>query len=232
MSCDHLNEIIDQHSGNYICIDCGLVKDMCLISYEKTIQDEYLDNLTDPISNFAEIFHISKNNVGKNTNVKHLHTKKNLKNVASEIYQSPEQNILLKEIMNVTCLNSKEITSNKIHCVDLIQTIDKYAPFFNVSFKECKSIKNQALYFNNTGYQPLTIIGGLFYLYLKKNNKKLSIKYVSEKLGISSISIQRFSKYFKCNFTEDFNCNVEEVYNSIKDCRPNVVGDLDPFFQA
>lgn len=223
MFCKHINEIIDHHSGSYVCLDCGLVKETCFMTYEKSVSEDSQSNINEPISNFIEMFHTSKNVITKHTNIKHLHTKRNLKNVASELYQKSNNNIPLKEIMNVTRLNSRDILSNKIHQTDIIRLVDKYSPFFGMTFKECKIIKEQAKNFDNTGYQPLTIIGGLFYLYLKKKNVKFSIKNVSEKLGISSISIQRFSKYFKCNFIEDSKSSAVEVCSFTEGCKSSVV---------
>jgi hypothetical protein len=79
--------------------------------------------------------------------------------------------------------------------VNLEEVLERYTTKFNMNFQTFTVIKDELNKFKNTGFQPLTIIGGLIYLHFLNIKKKISMRKISEILGISSISIQRFLRY-------------------------------------
>jgi len=89
--CKHSHEVIDEHEGSVICVDCGVVKDFHFInisskefnketlsspnSLSRTILDKV--NLPEHLSNFVDrnLLESGKNSL-------------NLKSVTSEIYET------------------------------------------------------------------------------------------------------------------------------------------------
>lgn len=212
--CIHTNDIIDHHEGAIICIDCGLVKDN-LYEFKITSATELLKhNPTGEIENFLDQLHapeelssiITKNLLTskKSSLAKlkdHLSSqdvkKVSIKKLVSEIYNAANHNssnILLKDISNFSHLRPKNIKSKDIYIVNLSEILEKYTKKFDIDYKSYLKIREKVTQFNNTGYQPLTIIGGVIYFYHMNINKKISMKTISSILGISSISIQRFIK--------------------------------------
>lgn len=211
--CLHTEEIIDHHEGTIICTDCGVVKDPY---YDATIQkDNFLkrDSLCE-IENFMDQLHlpsefielISSNlskskNKNSNSNSKMVNQRKRIfsvKKLATEIYNTvndKNSNLLLKDISNFSHVAPHQIKSKDILLVNLEDILERYTTKFNMSFQTYTVIKDELNKFKNTGFQPLTIIGGLIYSHFLKNRKKISMRKISEILGISSISIQRFLKY-------------------------------------
>jgi hypothetical protein len=121
-----------------------------------------------------------------------------VKKLASEIYNTVNKHnstLLLKDILNFSHLSPTEIKSQDILLVNLSEILEKYTKKFNIDYKTYTVIKDKVDKFKNTGFQPLTIIGGIIYLHFLNIHKKVSMRKISEILGISSISIQRFLKY-------------------------------------
>lgn len=196
-SCQHIDEVLDQHTGDYICIHCGLVKDPF---YQNIVLEKYDINLTqdrsDLVSNLIEKFNLADNHI-EFIKAKLDHSSNNLKVIASEVYKNVNKNhttLLLKNITNLTGLKSCEIKSENIHEVNLEDIIIKYMSLMNIPYKEAALFKRIIEPLENTGYQPLSIIGGLLYMYFAKRYKKKSMKSIASLLGINLISIQRFVK--------------------------------------
>jgi response regulator of citrate/malate metabolism len=104
-------------------------------------------------------------------------------------------NILLKEISNFSKLSSNQIKSKDISIVNIEDVLERYTKRFNIDFNDNTLIKEEVLKYVNTGFQPLTIIGGVIYDHFLKIKLRKSMKKIAQILGISSISIQRFLKY-------------------------------------
>lgn len=211
-SCLHANEIIDHHEGTIICVECGIVKDVYYdYNNVKNNEDPFIQkDLLCQIGNFVDQLHLprefiqiinnnistSKNNKGKIVNQQK--NKMSVKKLASEIYNTVNKHnstLLLKDILNFSHLSPPEIKSQDILLVDLSEILEKYTKKFNIDYKTYTVIKDKVDKFKNTGFQPLTIIGGIIYLHFSSIRKKVSMRKISEILGISSISIQRFLKY-------------------------------------
>jgi len=206
--CIHENEITDLHEGTIVCVDCGIVKDVFYVNNEKS---QYLqsNNYLGQVENILEYLHLPQQfservilNLQDLGNKKKFNISKqknyDIKKVVSEIYNtvnSEDSCILLKDILNLTQLSTKQIKSKNISLLNIDQTLEKYTKRFNLNFQNCSLIKEEILKYNNTGFQPLTVVGGVIYSHLKNIKLKKPMKYIAEVLGISAISIQRFIKY-------------------------------------
>jgi len=207
-TCLHINDITDIHEGTIICTDCGVIKDIYYENNHGTFDKVIKKDSTGDVKNMLEQLHLPQqfsetieNNLLKNKNKFHksnLSSILNVKKLASEIYNtvnSGQSRLLLKDIANFSHLAPSKIKSKNISILDLDMILEKYTKLFNISFKKYTVIKEKIKKYNNTGFQPLTIIGSAIYLHLLEVGKKQSMKAISQILGISSISIQRFLKY-------------------------------------
>jgi len=106
-----------------------------------------------------------------------------------------KQHTPVKTLMNLSGLRSRHIKSkSKVHTLDLEKLLETYTSILGLSFETYTVIKEKIVSYKDTGYQPLTLIGGHIYLHCKQNHITLSMKKIAQVLGISSISIQRFVK--------------------------------------
>lgn len=201
--CDHTESVIDEHVGDVICTQCGVVLDRYFIrsfsdknevtirppDNESNILKDLLTHLHLPLESYYE-------NISKTLN-KSQNKRSKMQKVVSEIYKEANKNrssVSLKELQNLTGLKSKQITSNNVQIVSVENFLEKNYLYFDLTFEDFTLIK-ELLHSckNNTGHQPLTIVGGLFYHYLnKQKKKKTSMSKVASILGINPVSIQRF----------------------------------------
>jgi transcription initiation factor TFIIIB Brf1 subunit/transcription initiation factor TFIIB len=192
--------VLDHHAGNYVCCDCGLIKDTEFIySYKSTYTKEKNESSTTSlIHNILDKFDFSDYySSGISANMNHS-SSKNLKKVTSEIYKEVNKNISslpLKSLMNISGLSPKHIKSEKIHIMQVEELIEKYVKIFGFNRTAYTVIKEKIKQSKHNGFQPLSIIGGLIYLHSIDIKKKLSMKIIASHLGISPISIQRFIKH-------------------------------------
>jgi len=204
-TCSHINEIIDDHEGTFICIDCGFVKDNFF--HENRPKNDYvIKNPSDEIENILDQLNLPQNfseEIRCNLTKKRAIVKNfNIKKLISEIYNTvnnKNSNLLLKDIINFSQLNSNQIKTRNISIINFDEIIEKYTKKFGIDFKTNTVIKEKISKYKNTGYQPLTIIGGVIYLYFLEIERKISMKKIANILGISSISIQRFLKFYNHN---------------------------------
>ena len=95
------------------------------------------------------------------------------------------------EIQKVTC----ELRGKNVSPVDLLEHSCNY---LNLSFCQMNEIKETLEKEKNYNYNPATIVGGHIYKYSKDKKLNLSLKKVSQTVGISVMSIQRYvRKNFK-----------------------------------
>jgi len=196
MSCKTHEEIIDPHEGHYVCIKCGIVTNSLyfdLSSYQNSTSDVLPSNISDT-DNFLEKFNLPKNeNMSINS--------KSLKKMASNIYNNYNNNkttVLLKELSNLTGIRQSKIKTHKFNLISFEQIVEKYYVYFNLSFHDASVLKQKCQLFENTGFQPLTIVAGLIYLQIiESGRKKVSMKKIASELRINSISIYRFLNYYK-----------------------------------
>jgi hypothetical protein len=204
-SCEHKEEVIDQHEGSIICINCGIVKDVvyesknCIApsflqekNYSAQSKLSYIDNILDKL-NFSDYYQECLN---KDIPLK---KRQNLKLVTSKIYQkiNADQTVLpLKTLLNISGLSPKHVKSNKVHVLKVTDLVEKYVKMLGFNYATCTVIKEKVKQIGtNNGYQPLSIIGGVIYLHFQEKQHKIPMKIIASHLGISAISIQRFIKY-------------------------------------
>lgn len=209
IGCQHVRDITDQHEGTIICIDCGVVKDVVYdikfyehSNFEKINSFDEVENILDQLHiprQYSEIINSSIYTKKKKArlSLKSLQKTSSIKKIVTAIYNNVNEkhsNLLLKDITNFSHLEPSQIRSKDILIVNVEEILERYTKKFDLDFKSTSAIKEKISQFNNTGYQPLTIIGGIIYLYHIEIKKKISMKKIATVLGISSISIQRFIK--------------------------------------
>ena len=210
-SCDHLNQINDHHEGVNTCIDCGLVlenvyENSCfsrevgveienISSAEKDNREmimEILDKLNLPDKHIDFIVHDLKTNFKKRI--------PKSEKIASSIYACVNTSDeclplnLLSSVSGITKKHVKHPLKMQIQVNPEI-ALEKFCNILNLNYNDYTLIKGDISQYENTGFNPLTVVGGLIYKFCKENNKKISMKRVGDVVGINSISIQRFLKY-------------------------------------
>jgi len=203
VKCLHLNETVDIHEGSIICTDCAVVKDSYYVedfrsAYSKSYTDiKYDTSLKGVILDRVNCSDYFTSDVEESLNNQKIN-KLDVKKVTSVIYNEVnkrESNLPLKTLMHVSGLRSKDIKSNtNIHTLDTGKLVDKYTSMLNLDFKTSTVIKEKIKNYMLTGYQPLTLIGGMIYLHCRDTKKLISMPIISSLIGISTISIQRFVK--------------------------------------
>lgn len=194
-TCSHLNEVIDEHEGTTICIDCGLVISDKIFIYD----DKYVQKKDNEIC--KEI--LARLNLSENIadEIK-LEKKHNLSTIASQLYLTINKNstISMKEIASATGVCEKQLnkkTKGNVTILDKEKLLEKHCLYLNISYKTYTVIKEMLYKIKISGHNPLTIIASCIYIYCKKNAHKLSMKKIAHTVGISCISIQRFLKTYQ-----------------------------------
>lgn len=195
--CEHKNQIIDDHEGTYVCLDCAKVLDTVFVSNfedKEKVSEEYMlkDLNTNDVSN--EISH--RLNI-PNFNVNN--EKKNIKSI-SNVYLNANRNnftVTLREMSAVSGFSCKQIgkeIKNTVTVLDLPTLLEKYCKLLEIDYKTYAVIKDNIYKHEQTGHNPLTVVASHIYIYMKSVKKKLSMKKICDIVGISSISIQRYLK--------------------------------------
>lgn len=194
-TCSHLNEIIDEHEGTTICIDCGLVISDKLFIYN----DKHIPNKDNDIcKEILARLNLSENIADDISNEK----KQNMSVIASQLYLTINKSstISLKEIAGVTGVCEKKLnqkTKGNIMILDKEKLLEKHCSYLNIPFKTYTVIKEMLNKVEISGHNPLTIIASCIYIYCRKTSTKLSMKKIAQTVGISCISIQRFLKTYQ-----------------------------------
>jgi transcription initiation factor TFIIIB Brf1 subunit/transcription initiation factor TFIIB len=194
----------DIHTGDIICTTCGLVMDVNYIEENKfnEINKETKTNEYDIIETVIDHLHLPKSYVGfisKNyvKKYKNIKTHDNMKKISDCIYTTVNDInncISIKDLTKICGVKSNSI-KNKLTIHDLNVLTDKYLQQLYIPYKDRSVIKeNVNEKYENTGYNPLTIIASILYIYCKKNRLKYSMIKIANIIGISPISIQRFLK--------------------------------------
>jgi transcription initiation factor TFIIIB Brf1 subunit/transcription initiation factor TFIIB len=208
-------EITDDHSGDIICTNCGLVKSVLYLFNNVKHQDNVICSLKqrdvnrrdyNEIENIVELLHLPNylstiitNDYEKNYKHKKFHSEAS--KMSSCIYSNINLNgncIAIKDIVKVSGVNPKYIIpkNNPVIIQDLIQMSEKYMSLLEIPFNIQSLIKAKLSTFSNTGHNPLTVIASIVYNICKRNKLRLSMQKISGIVGISIISIQRFVKKY------------------------------------
>ena len=199
--------VIDDHEGTEVCIKCGKVLEMSLyynsmptFEIERKIEFsdyyEYLlrlnapSNLVGYCEKIAETFQTKRNKIGIVLYITLLHN-----NIPRT----------LKEISSITgfCTNElwKALTEYQeqtkdfsfIHPVDITERCCKILELTFTDFCHISKLVKDVYNFN-LNHHPASIVGFAIFTHCKENKIKLSIRKISNALGISSISIRRLLK--------------------------------------
>lgn len=200
-SCQHLNQVIDEHEGTYVCIDCAWV--MSQHYSEETYRNIYeLQNFDYDInSETSEI--LSKLNLPDGLKIYipsislNKKTSTNTIDSATSIYLKTNENesiVTLKEISAVTGIHPKKIAKNKTNILNKVVLLEKYCTLLGLDFKTYTLIKEKLRSCKISGHNPLTVVASVIYIHSKQHKLKLSMKKIAEQFGISPISIQRYLK--------------------------------------
>lgn len=194
-TCKHLNVVIDEHEGIYICTDCAHVISNYFI-HDRIVNTEFQTseknnetleilarlNLPDSFKDF-----ISKQNESLVNNASNIYIKTNEKNSV----------VTLKEMSSITGIKPQKLAKNMTNVINKELLLEKYCTLLDLDFKSSTVIKENYLSKEISGHNPLTVVASAIYIYSKKEKKKLSMKKISDVFGISPISIQRYLKLTK-----------------------------------
>lgn len=197
-TCGHLNHVIDEHEGSIVCIDCGLVMSDQIFLEDKKKNEQ---NDIDDKYKFKEI--LTRLNMSDDfIHGLDIQKKTNISKIASNLYLNinKSSSVSLKEISSVTGVCEKQLnqkTKGHVTVLDKEKLLDKYCAQLNISFKNYTVIKETLNKLKISGHNPLTVIASCIYLFCKKNKIKVSMRNISQTVGISCISIQRYLKTIK-----------------------------------
>jgi transcription initiation factor TFIIIB Brf1 subunit/transcription initiation factor TFIIB len=212
--CKHVLRIDDMREGTEVCMDCGLVlNDKIFVNHESVFYEEIVNtNVKSEIIEMLERLNLPKifaENIEKTANsmISEDKVKKNLTTVvASSMYKTINRNkvsISIKDVSAVSGVSEKKILGmdKSIHILESENVLEKYCTLNNLDYKNYTVIKENLKKYKVLGHNPLTLVGAVIYMHCKKNKIKTSMKSISQTLGISTISIQRFIKNelsFRC----------------------------------
>lgn len=197
--CEHKNQIIDDHEGTHICLDCAKVLDNVYVSSFRCEFNDFETNVLETHGNQinSEISH--------RLNIPNLYltnNKSDIKNI-SNLYlnaNKKDYTVTLKEMSSVSGYSSKQIgkeIKNTVNILNLSQLTEKYCKLLSLDYKIYSVIKENINKQEHTGHNPLTLVASHIYLHMKNVKKKISMKKICDTIGISSISIQRYLKTLK-----------------------------------
>ena len=155
--CDHKNQVIDDHEGTYICLDCAKVLDNVYISSFEYNNFDLESNGVDTQENVisSEISH--RLNI-PNLNIKD--EKNNIKSV-SKLYLNANKNnftVTLKEMSAVSGFSSKQIgkeIKNTVNILDISTLLEKYCKLLSLDYKSYSVIKENITKYEKTENNPL-----------------------------------------------------------------------------
>jgi transcription initiation factor TFIIIB Brf1 subunit/transcription initiation factor TFIIB len=193
-SCSHINQVIDEHEGTYICLDCSFViseyfhQDQ---NYEHSKTDKWNDNET--------LEYLSRLNLpdGLKHHISNIDlTNKNISRATAVYLKSNKLDsvVTLKEISSISGVSPKQIAKNETNILNKKHLLDKYCKLLDIKFSDYTVIKEKLKLSEISGHNPLTVVASYIYQHSKENNLKLSMKKISNVFGISPISIQRYLK--------------------------------------
>lgn len=209
--CDNRIEVTDERSGDYICINCGLVLDRyftsgvgaasndvnqkCVSHTEDKIKD-ILDKLFVPLSFSDQILTTFEARIMKEPSLSQTSIKKE-RLLTYCIYESLNElgiPVSFKDVSAVTGISTQDLYSHqeKVILPLYVDLLEKYCSILNIDYKTSTHLRKGLPTKPVTGHNPLTIIGGLLYSNSKTYSLKLTLKQISSVLNISPVSIQRY----------------------------------------
>lgn len=209
--CTHQDEVIDERSGDIICISCGLVMDSFYVSNSVRQEEQFFDkpiNLYNSVYDYTceilERLNISRSFLSQifdlfTQKYKFYSTSDRHALIAFCCYQILNENnvpISIKNISAVTGYSVEQISQMQDDTTSIVfdthNALEKYCKMLNLSFHDYSLIKESIPIDQSSGHNPLTILSSAIHLYCVKNKKDLSLKDICDTTGISKISVQRY----------------------------------------
>jgi len=205
--CEHSYPVIDEHEGTTICCDCGKVLEEQMFMYpiQNNIKEEnikYTKDKFNPSLKKDAMEVLDRLNLSSDIINQLPEEKQNVNN----LYNIINKNLVVttKEFCAATGINNKKLVKlnqNKVIDTNITLLLDKYCTLLELSYRHYTLIKAEIDNRPASGHPPLTIIGYYIFQYCRKNKIKKFMKTICSVLGISVISIQRYQKYIKNEFS-------------------------------
>jgi transcription initiation factor TFIIIB Brf1 subunit/transcription initiation factor TFIIB len=202
---DQIFQLHDVHTGDVVCSNCGVILGIEYLHHNtSTSAAQQTNRVGGDVENIIHQLHlpdsfvelvINDYNKKYNTNTTQP---TNIRKISSCIYNtvnSVSNCLSINDISKVTGLPPASIdTSRNATFHDLNVLADKYLNLFDdIPFRDKTLIKGKLmLEYETTGYNPLTIIAGVIYLYCKHRGLRRPMCQIASTIGISPISIRRF----------------------------------------
>lgn len=208
--CSHKNEITDTVSGDYICVDCGLILDRYFIS--NMVKSSPLEVTTKEKEYVLEI--LSRLNLPSIISDKVLlqmqpNTKKSEKEICRNLYKTLtelEIPFSVRDISAVSGISCKKILAlgkeaNPKSCIspcniiniEVSDILERFCMKLGLGYQHYTLIK-KSINHKNSGFSPITVASAFIYLYCRKHFKSIKLKQITEVTGISCMSVHRFLK--------------------------------------
>lgn len=205
--CDHSYPVIDEHEGTTVCCDCGKVLDEHLYVHPILENNQEIKNtVTDEKSNSStknEAMEIlNRLNLSSDILNQLSEEKQNVNNLYNIINKNSV--VTTKEFCAASGMNNKKLVKlnqNKVIDTNINLLLEKYCTLLELSYRDYTLIKAELEKRQASGHPPLTIIGFYIFQYCKKHSIKKFMKNICSVLGISVISIQRYQKFIKDEFS-------------------------------
>ncbi len=199
-TCTHLNQIIDEREGTYVCTDCGLVLENFYLPERSNLSEKYHNKKSEVKEilsklNLPESFTSHILNEYDKSDIK-VSKKQLLPYIVYSTLNDLNVPISIKDINAVSGFNDSkiyEMQHNKSIILRPEEILEKYCKLLDFDYKTYSLIKVD-LPKKNTGHNPLTIIASTIYAYCKKRKLKYSMKTIAKTCNTSCISIQRYLK--------------------------------------
>lgn len=201
LDCEHINKIIDHHTADEICANCGLVLDRYYSSIEPMRQPstvshaECISNILDKLHLPLHYTHLIEKNLRKNEK------SNTLASICFSIYKTLNEigiNISINDISAVSGVTRskiyKEQKTGENVTLNYNNLCEKYCDMLNLDFRTTTLIKEKIEGSMNSGHTPNTIIASKIYKVCKNQKIKISIQQVANVVKVSPISIKRYIK--------------------------------------
>lgn len=202
IDCCHLVEILDERNGDIICSLCGLVLDRFYVGsitedYDSCDTLEWIIDLLDKLQ-LPQVFSKDIFNKFQPHDEKGMPDKTRKSMLCYYAYLVLNDNkipVSIKDISACSGISTDDIYKHQQSVVflDFNELINKYCSILEIPYQDCNVIKSNFPELLS-GHNPLTVIGANIYTYCKEKKIKKTLKEISDKIGISSVSIQRYLK--------------------------------------
>ncbi|MGL6007345.1 hypothetical protein [Aeromonas sobria] len=189
--CLHQNEVVDEHEGIIVCLDCSHVIDNYLFHDAKIAESPINNQVGKDALEILQRLNLPEEILYHSKDLKTIANLYNLINLQSVV--------TVKEFCAASGISEKNVVKankEKVCQTSMDTLVEKYCGILNLNYRDCTLIKENILNRPYSGHPPLTVLAYELYMYIREVKKsKTTIKNICKELGISSISIQRYKKY-------------------------------------